>query len=73
MSGSGSGSTNTEADYVYSPKRGLEEAFRNVNGKSEEAMLAATPIEIQPAATFTRLSMRTGRRTSLRLPKPKRK
>ncbi len=50
MSGSGSGSTNTDADYVYSPKRGLEEAFSNVNTKAEEAMLAATPMETQPAA-----------------------
>lgn len=31
MSGSGSGSTNTSADYVYSAVRGIQEAFSNVN------------------------------------------
>ena len=34
MSGSGSGGTNTTAEYVYSAEEGLHEAFKNVNEKA---------------------------------------
>ena len=49
MSGSGSGSTNTSADYVYSAVRGIQEAFSNVNNAASEAMEKGTPTEILPA------------------------
>ncbi|HJA66447.1 glycosyl hydrolase family 3 [Lachnoclostridium sp. An169] len=51
MSGSGSGSTNTSADYVYTPQRGLKEAFDNVNDAAAEAMAESQPTEITPVAT----------------------
>lgn len=50
MSGSGSGSTDTSADYVYTPQKGLTEAFTTVNTKLEEAMRAAEPLTIAPMA-----------------------
>ncbi len=50
MSGSGSGSTNTTADYVYTAERGLTEAFTNVNQAVVDAMKQATPTEITPVA-----------------------
>lgn len=49
MSGSGSGSTNTTADYVYNAERGITEAFANVNNAVVDAMKAATPVDILPA------------------------
>ena len=37
MSGSGSGGTNTTADYVYTAEKGLTEAFGNVNRCHEKS------------------------------------
>lgn len=48
MSGSGSGSTNTSADYVYTPQRGLTESFKNVNHTLYDAMQKAEPVVIAP-------------------------
>lgn len=48
MSGSGSGGTDTSADYVYTPERGLKEAFTNINTKLADAAAKATPVTISP-------------------------
>ena len=48
MSGSGFGSTDTTADYVYSAIKGISEAFSNVNGKSLEAMQKGEVLQIDP-------------------------
>ena len=50
MSGSGSGSADTTADYVYSAIKGITEAFSNVNGSSLDAMQAAEAVQIDPVA-----------------------
>ncbi|MCD7735153.1 MAG: glycoside hydrolase family 3 C-terminal domain-containing protein [Clostridiales bacterium] len=50
MSGSGSGSTDTTADYVYDAVRGIEEAFTNVNQAAVEAMQNGTVHETIPEA-----------------------
>lgn len=50
MSGSGSGSTDTTADYVYDAARGIGEAFANVNDASFSAMQRATATQIDPVA-----------------------
>ena len=50
MSGSGSGGTNTSVDYVYTPQKGIGEAFTNVNTAIEKAMLGATAVDIAPVA-----------------------
>lgn len=50
MSGSGSGSADTTADYVYSAIKGITEAFTNVNGSSLEAMQAGEVVQIDPEA-----------------------
>lgn len=51
MSGSGSGSTNTSADYAYSAERGITEAFSNVNDTVVDAMRNATATVIAPSAS----------------------
>ncbi|MCI6757163.1 MAG: glycoside hydrolase family 3 C-terminal domain-containing protein [Lachnospiraceae bacterium] len=50
MSGSGSGGTNTSADYVYTPQRGLTEAFSNVNTALADAAGKAQAVTISPKA-----------------------
>ena len=50
MSGSGSGSTSTTADYVYDAVRGITEAFTNINTKAAEAMQKGTLVTINPVA-----------------------
>lgn len=50
MSGSGSGSADTTADYVYSPEKALNEAFSNVNTAAVDAMQSGTPHQSTPAA-----------------------
>ena len=51
MSGSGSGSTNTTADYAYSAERGITEAFTNVNAAVVDAMKKAEPVTATPEAS----------------------
>ena len=48
MSGSGSGGTNTTADYVYTAEEGIHEAFKNVNEKAESAMKSAKVVDTTP-------------------------
>ena len=50
MSGSGSGSADTKADYVYTAEKGINEAFSNVNNAAVDAMKNGTPHEVTPAA-----------------------
>ena len=50
MSGSGSGSADTTADYVYTAEKGINEAFSNVNSASVDAMKNGTVHETTPAA-----------------------
>ena len=50
MSGSGSGSADTTADYVYDAVKGITEAFTNVNASSLEAMKAGEVLQIDPEA-----------------------
>jgi beta-glucosidase len=50
MSGSGSGGTDTTADYVYDAIKGVNEAFTNVNDAALEAMKNGTAVDIQPQA-----------------------
>jgi beta-glucosidase len=50
MSGSGSGSTDTTADYVYTPQRGLAEAFTNINSALADAAQAVEPVTAVPVA-----------------------
>ncbi|MGX8686565.1 MAG: glycoside hydrolase family 3 C-terminal domain-containing protein, partial [bacterium] len=50
MSGSGSGSADTTADYVYDAVKGITEAFTNVNASSLEAMKAGEVMQIDPEA-----------------------
>ena len=50
MSGSGSGSADTTADYVYTAEKGINEAFSNVNSASVDAMKNGTVHASTPAA-----------------------
>ena len=50
MSGSGSGGTDTTADYVYTAVKGITEAFHNVNTAAADAMDKGTLHESTPAA-----------------------
>lgn len=50
MSGSGSGSADTTADYVYTAEKGINEAFSNVNSASVDAMKNGTVHTSTPAA-----------------------
>ena len=50
MSGSGSGGTNTTADYVYTAEKGLTEAFENVNTDVVDAMKKAEAVDTTPVA-----------------------
>lgn len=50
MSGSGSGSADTTADYVYSAEKGITEAFKNVNTAAAEAMANENVHESTPVA-----------------------
>ncbi|MBQ1491538.1 MAG: glycoside hydrolase family 3 C-terminal domain-containing protein, partial [Blautia sp.] len=49
MSGSGSGGTNTTADYVYNAEKGIQEAFSNINQKAVDAMKAGQAVDTVPA------------------------
>ena len=50
MSGSGSGSADTTAEYVYDAVRGITEAFNNINTKAADAMKNGTLVTINPVA-----------------------
>lgn len=49
--GTGSGGTTTSADYIITPKEGIESAFTNVNTAVEEAMNKAEVSMIYPEGT----------------------
>lgn len=49
MSGSGSGGTNTTADYVFNAEKGIQAAFTNINNNVVNAMRSATPETIAAA------------------------